>query len=212
MRVVTQRLQCTKWTGRGTTRPSPILRSDIRCQSSNDTSGFGGEGRSKSATAGGKKKKGKRGKVSSRPSPKEQLKQLQEDERLYREQMEQKYASNVVKADVQEQEEAGAVNDTVPEQITDRMLRRIALFSGGPIVFGMLLFPLFYYIKKVQGIDLPVWAVYIVQTSVFGGGLLGISYGIISSSWDPQREGSLLGWNEFQANLPLVLNRFGKKQ
>ena len=104
------------------------------------------------------------------------------------------------------------MSDTVPEQITDRMLIRIALFSGGPIVFGMLLFPLFYYIKKVQGIDLPVWAVYIVQTGVFGGGLLGISYGIISSSWDPQREGSLLGWNEFQANLPLVLNRFGKKQ
>lgn len=203
MRVVIQSVHCSAGT-----KPPLILRRDTRCQSSRGKSGFGGEDVNKESTTG-KKKKGKRGKVSSRPSPKEQLKQLQEDERVYREQMEQKYASNVVKADFQE--DTGSMNDTVPEQITNRMLKRIALFSGGPIVFGMLLFPLFYYIKKVQGIDLPVWAVYIVQTGVFGGGLLGISYGIISASWDPQREGSLLGWNEFQANLPLVLNRFSKK-
>lgn len=207
MRALTHRLQC-----RTTTERPLVVRRDIRCQSSGG--GFGGDDANQSAAAGGKKKKGKRGKVSSRPSPKEQLKQLQEDERLYREQMEQKYASrsNAVRVDFQEEEEVGSMSDTVPEQITNRMLKRIALFSGGPIVLGMLLFPLFYYIKKVQGIDLPVWAVYIVQTGVFGGGLLGISYGIISASWDPQREGSLLGWNEFQANLPLVLNRFGNKQ
>jgi hypothetical protein len=76
----------------------------------------------------------------------------------------------------------------------------------------MLLFPLFYYIKKVQGIDLPVWAVYIVQTGVFGGALVGISYGIVSASFDPMREGSLLGWNEFQANLPQVLDSFRRKK
>lgn len=64
-------------------------------------------------------------------------------------------------------------------------------------------------VKKVQGIDLPVWAVYIVQTTVFGGGLLGISYGIISTSFDEQREGSFLGWNEFKTNLPQVLSSLG---
>lgn len=100
---------------------------------------------------------------------------------------------------------------TVPEQITNRMLKRILLFSGGAVLLGMLLFPAFYYVKKVQGIDLPVWSVYIIQTGVFGAGLLGISYGIISSSWDTSREGSLSGWNEFQANLPMVLDRFRKK-
>ena len=161
--------------------------------------------------------KGKRGKISSRPSPKEQLKKLQEDERLYKEQMEQRYSSaSVARADFDQSDvqEADAGDDsaaTVPEQITDRMLKRIVIFSGGPIALGMLLFPLFYYVKKVQGVDLPVWVVYIVQTGVFGGGLLGISYGIISASWDPKREGSFLGWNEFQTNLPLVLNRFKKK-
>ncbi len=29
-----------------------------------------------------------------------------------------------------------------------------------------------------------------------------------AASWDPRREGTLLGWTEFQANLPLLLDRF----
>ena len=29
-----------------------------------------------------------------------------------------------------------------------------------------------------------------------------------AASWDPRREGSLLGWTEFQANVPLLLDRF----
>ncbi|KAA8521256.1 hypothetical protein F0562_011907 [Nyssa sinensis] len=33
--------------------------------------------------------------------------------------------------------------------------------------------------------------------------LLGVSYGIVSSSWDPMREGSQLGWKEAQKNWPV---------
>lgn len=29
-----------------------------------------------------------------------------------------------------------------------------------------------------------------------------------AASWDPRREGSLLGWTELKANLPLLLDRF----
>lgn len=32
-----------------------------------------------------------------------------------------------------------------------------------------------------------------------------------AASWDPRREGSLLGWTEFQANVPLLLDRFNKE-
>jgi len=117
------------------------------------------------------------------------------------------FVDNVVDVDLD-----ASSSDTVPEVVTNRMLKRIAIFAGSPVVFGMLLFPLFYYIKKVQGIDLPVWAVYIVQTTIFGGGLLGISYGIISTSFDERREGSFLGWNEFKANLPQVLSSFGGRK
>lgn len=50
----------------------------------------------------------------------------------------------------------------------------------------------------VQKIEYPIWVVYVTQAMMFGGGLLGISYGILSTSWDPRREGSALGWTELQ--------------
>ena len=49
--------------------------------------------------------------------------------------------------------------------------------------------------------------VYVVQLLTFGGGFVGITYGILSASWDPMREGSLSGITEFKANLPLLLDR-----
>lgn len=91
--------------------------------------------------------------------------------------------------------------------VNNRMFRRILAFSGVPIACGIALLPAFYYVKKVAGIDLPTWVVYAVQSFAWGGGLAGISYGILSSSWDPEREGTLLGGDEFRANLGALLER-----
>jgi hypothetical protein len=52
--------------------------------------------------------------------------------------------------------------------------------------------------QVVQKIEYPIWVVYVTQAMMFGGGLAGISYGILSTSWDPRREGSALGWTELQ--------------
>ena len=91
--------------------------------------------------------------------------------------------------------------------VNSRMFRRILAFSGVPIAAGIALFPAFYYLKKVAGVDVPTWVVYVVQSITWGGGLAGISYGILSSSWDPSREGTLLGGSEFRANLGAILER-----
>ena len=91
--------------------------------------------------------------------------------------------------------------------VNSRMFRRILAFSGAPIVLGIALFPAFYYLKKVVGVDVPTWVVYAVQSVTWGGGLAGISYGILSSSWDPAREGTALGGDEFKANLGAILER-----
>lgn len=37
-------------------------------------------------------------------------------------------------------------------------------------------------------------------------------YGILSTSWDPRREGSFWGWTEVQANVALLLERGKEKQ
>jgi hypothetical protein len=59
----------------------------------------------------------------------------------------------------------------------------------------------------VAKVDYPLWIVLLSQGLMFGGGLAGISYGIVSSSWEANREGSFWGWNEAKANLPILLNR-----
>lgn len=153
----------------------------------------------------------KRGKTASRPSPELTLKQLQADEAAYRAQLE-------AAPQGQQQQQAAADPDpdlgsqeAIPQAVSDRMLLRIVVCAGTPVFLGMSLLPLFYWIKIKEGIDLPTWVVYIVQTLTFGGGLAGITYGAMSASWDPRREGSLLGWTEFQANLPLLLDRFRRK-
>ncbi|GIL52107.1 hypothetical protein Vafri_8074 [Volvox africanus] len=94
-----------------------------------------------------------------------------------------------------------------PQVVVDRMFRRILICTGVPVFTGMALFPLFYWLRVVQDIEYPLWIVYIAQVLTFGGGLLGITYGALSASWDPSREGSWLGWTELKANLAIVLNR-----
>ena len=96
--------------------------------------------------------------------------------------------------------------------VNSRMFRRILAFSGVPIAAGIALFPAFYYLKTVAGVDVPTWVVYFVQSITWGGGLAGISYGILSSSWDPDREGTLLGGSEFRANLGAILERGREKR
>ncbi|KAL6768584.1 PAM68 [Auxenochlorella protothecoides x Auxenochlorella symbiontica] len=99
----------------------------------------------------------------------------------------------------------------VPQEVTDRMLRRILTFAGLPVAVSILFLPLFYFLKVTQGFEIPLPAVYFIQSLGFGGGLFGISYGILSASWDPSRPGSTLGANEFQANLPILLEYLRRK-
>lgn len=112
---------------------------------------------------------------------------------------------NVIDSQSDEDEEE---DDSVPEVVTNRMLKRITLTVGIPIAFGLCFFPFFYWLKVVQKVDIPDWLPLIVSTSFFGAAGLGISYGVISTSWDPNREGSLLGWREAQANWPVLWSTF----
>ena len=166
---------------------------------------------------------GKRGKVASRPSPAKQIAQLQAEEVAFQEALAARTAAPAAQpaaparlsrrgGEEEDDDDDDDTSPTVPEQITDRMLRRMVVFAGVPVVLGILLLPGFYYLKKVQDLDVPVWAVYIVQSFAFGGGLAGITYGILSASWDLRREGSVLGWDEFRANLPLLMDRFKPTQ
>ncbi len=61
--------------------------------------------------------------------------------------------------------------------------------------------------QVVKGLQIPTFVVYIASFFTFGAGLAGITYGILSSSWDPAREGSTAGLEEFKENLDVLRKR-----
>lgn len=89
----------------------------------------------------------------------------------------------------------------VPEVVSQRMARRMAFFCGVPTTLGIATFVVSYFIVT-QGIyKLPNVAVVLVSMLFFGLGVVGLSYGVLSASWDEDRVGGLVGANEFSLNL-----------
>ncbi|MGK7891668.1 MAG: PAM68 family protein [Leptolyngbyaceae cyanobacterium] len=90
----------------------------------------------------------------------------------------------------------------IPEDVSRRMIKRMAVLSGVPTVLGLASFVISYFIVINDVIEVPPIAVLLVSLGFFGLGVLGISYGALSTSWDEGNEGgSLLGWDEFTTNL-----------
>lgn len=89
----------------------------------------------------------------------------------------------------------------LPEIVANRMLRRILTFGGIPLT-GLFSFFALYFVLKYK-YDITVIPVLVAYTTLGTIGLstLGISYGIFSSSWDEDIEGSKLGWDEARSNI-----------
>lgn len=88
----------------------------------------------------------------------------------------------------------------IPEEVSKRMMRRMAVFSGIPTAMGILSFFVFYAIVRQEWFKIPNTAVLLVSMGLFGLGVLGLSYGIFSTSWDEERVGTWWGWSEFVLN------------
>lgn len=88
----------------------------------------------------------------------------------------------------------------IPQVVSQRMIRRVAGFCGVPTVLGISTLIASYLLLTYASIKLPPIAVLLVNMGLFGLGVLGITYGVLSASWDEERVGSLLGWNEFTTN------------
>lgn len=88
----------------------------------------------------------------------------------------------------------------VPKVVSDRMARRMALFCGIPTALAMVTFVVSYLVVSHGWFKLPNVAVVLVSMGFFGLATLGLSYGVISASWDEEIVGSKLGWREFKTN------------
>lgn len=99
---------------------------------------------------------------------------------------------------------ASSNSKTMPKVVSDRMARRMVFFCGIPSICAMLTFVVSYFLIN-QGVSLPNYAVMLVSLGFFGLGVLGLSYGVISASWDEDNTGSLVGWSEFRLNFGRLL-------
>lgn len=88
----------------------------------------------------------------------------------------------------------------VPKVVSDRMARRMAVFCGVPTVLGMATLIAGYIVLSRGWFHPPHVAVLLVSMGFLGLSVLGLTYGILSASWDEQEAGSFLGWQEFAVN------------
>ncbi|MEA5576425.1 PAM68 family protein [Anabaena sp. UHCC 0451] len=88
----------------------------------------------------------------------------------------------------------------IPEVVSQRMIRRVAAFCGIPTSLGITTLVASYLLVSYAHVQLPPIAVLLVNMGLFGIGVLGITYGVLSASWDEDSPGTLIGLGEFATN------------
>ena len=80
------------------------------------------------------------------------------------------------------------------------MARRIAIATGIPTVMGMGVFIASYVVVSRGILDIPPSTTLVASGACFLLGLVGLSYGVLSSSWE-DAPGSLLGREQISLNI-----------
>ena len=88
----------------------------------------------------------------------------------------------------------------IPEAVTNRMARRIAVAMGVPSLLGMASFVVSYLLVSRGILDIPPAITLVTSGGFFLLGLVGLSYGLFSASWESQ-PGSLLGFEQVGVNI-----------
>tara|TARA_B100000700_G_C15011215_1_gene841029 strand:+ start:1324 stop:1749 length:426 start_codon:yes stop_codon:yes gene_type:complete len=95
----------------------------------------------------------------------------------------------------------------IPKNVANRMARRIAITTGIPTISGMSVFIASYYLI-IKGItDIPPVITLVTSGACFLVGLVGLSYGILSASWD-ENNGTLLGLENIRPNIKRMKEAF----
>jgi len=91
-------------------------------------------------------------------------------------------------------------NQAIPEAVANRMARRIAIATGVPSVLGMGVFIGSYLLVSRKILDIPPGVTLAGSGAFFLLGLAGLSYGVLSSSWETA-PGTLLGLEQIGLNV-----------
>ncbi len=88
----------------------------------------------------------------------------------------------------------------IPDAVANRMARRIAIGTGIPTLMGMGVFVGSYLLVSRQIVDVPPGATLAASGACFFLGVLGLSFGVLSASWEDQ-PGSFLGTEQIGVNI-----------
>jgi len=90
----------------------------------------------------------------------------------------------------------------IPKYVADRMARRIFFTAGIPTILGMSVFVVSYFIVTRNIAEIPPSSTIAISALFFLLGLAGLSFGILSASWDKE-PGSFFGIE----NIPMNIQR-----
>ena len=97
-------------------------------------------------------------------------------------------------------ENTKTVSQGIPKYVADRMARRIFFTAGIPTVLGMSVFVISYFVVTKNIAEIPPSSTITISALFFLIGLGGLSFGILSASWDKE-QGSILGLENISLNI-----------
>ena len=99
----------------------------------------------------------------------------------------------------------------IPKYVANRMARRIAFTTGIPTLSGMGVFIGSYFLISKGIAEISPTLTLVSSAFCFLIGLLGLSYGILSASWD-FNPGSFLGFENIKPNINRMKDAFKTSQ
>ena len=97
--------------------------------------------------------------------------------------------------------------NSIPKYVANRMARRIAFTTGIPTLSGMGVFIGSYFLISRGIAEISPTITLVSSAMCFLVGLLGLSYGILSASWD-LTPGSFLGFENIRPNINRMKDAF----
>ncbi|CAN0317623.1 unnamed protein product [Ectocarpus fasciculatus] len=89
---------------------------------------------------------------------------------------------------------------SIPEIVSNRMLSRMVPFFLLPALGGVGVFVAVYVLSHKYDYTIPAYIVAYATQAPFFVALAGITYAIMSASWDEDREGTFFGFDEAKRN------------
>ncbi len=100
-----------------------------------------------------------------------------------------------------------STKSNIPKYVANRMARRIAFTTGIPTLSGMGVFIGSYFLISKGIAEISPSLTLVTSAICFLLGLIGLSYGILSASWD-FNPGSFLGFENIKPNINRMKDAF----